>query len=229
VSTALDIQEAGPLKLPLAEIKIDPELQARAHGVSQVTVREYAEAMRDGAAFPPVVVFKDSKGVHWLADGFHRCAAVAKLEPESGAIAVDVREGSRKDALLHAAGCNASHGLRRSQADRRRAVELLLREPAWAKRTDAWIAKAAAVSAPTVAKLRGTLNISSDAPRETADGRVMDVSGIGTRKADSDDTIATKLTAQIEKLIVQWPDSKHEQLRTLLTSWSEALAPKAAE
>ncbi len=33
-------------------------------------VAEYAEAMLDGAKFPPVIVYRDG-AVHWLADGYH--------------------------------------------------------------------------------------------------------------------------------------------------------------
>jgi hypothetical protein len=139
--------------------------------------------MRDGAVFAAVVIFKDAKGVNWLADGFHRCAALASIsESGTGEIAVDIREGSRRDALLFAAGANASHGLKRSQADRRASVERLLSEPAWAKRADNWLASKAVVSPHLVKKIRDTLKLQSDEPRETADGRVMDTSNIGSRE-----------------------------------------------
>ena len=163
--------------------------------------------------FPAVVLFKDSKGTHWLADGFHRCAALASIS-EISEIVVDVREGSRKDALLFAAGANASHGLNRSQADRRASVTKLLSEPAWAKRTDAWIAKAAAVSAPTVAKLRGTLNISSDEPRETADGRTMDTSKIGSRKPAADPT--EQAMAKFRSILALVPDGDRPRFAELV-------------
>ena len=168
--SALEIAEAGPLKLPLAEIKIDPDLQCRANGVSKSLVREYAEVMREKGAdvFPSVVVFKDSKAVHWLADGFTRCAALASLD-ETASIKVEIHEGSRKDALLYAAGANAEHGKARTPADKRKAVQALLAEPQWAKRADNWIAKHAKVSHTFVAKLRGTCNDASDEPRETSD------------------------------------------------------------
>jgi hypothetical protein len=89
---------------------------------------------------------------------------------------------------------------------------MLLREPAWAKRTDAWIAKAAAVSAPTVAKLRSTLNIQSDEPRETSDGRVMDTAKIGSRKPTAD-PVEAALTG----------------FRRLLTGLAEADRPRFVE
>jgi hypothetical protein len=57
----------------LAELTRDPELACRAAGVSKATATEYAEAMRAGVVFPPVVVFVGQKGERGLTDGFHRC------------------------------------------------------------------------------------------------------------------------------------------------------------
>ncbi len=87
-------------------------------------VRDYADDMAAGAIFPPVVVYHDGSS-YWLADGFHRVAAARKIERET--FDAEVREGGDRDAILHGIGSNASHGLRRTQADKRRAVERLLR------------------------------------------------------------------------------------------------------
>ena len=43
--------------------------------------------------------------------------------PTRAEIAADVRQGTRRDALLFAAGANSSHGLSRTTADKRRAIE----------------------------------------------------------------------------------------------------------
>lgn len=221
--SALDIAEAGPATLPLADIRIDPELQCRASGVSKATVREYAAAMLEGARFPAVVVFRDSKGTHWLADGFHRCGAAALNEATE--IAVEIREGSRKDALLFAAGANASHGLKRSQADRRAAILKLLSEPTWAKRSNEWLAKAAAVSAPTVKKVRDSLNFQSDGPRETSDGRVMDTSKIGKTAAVPD---LDRLVAKFRKLLGEVPEDARTEFGVQVIALLDERAPAAA-
>jgi hypothetical protein len=42
-----------------------------------------------------------------------------------------VRQGTRRDAVLYSVGANAKHGLRRSVADKRRAVETLLKDEEW--------------------------------------------------------------------------------------------------
>ena len=51
-------------------------------------------------------------------------------------ISADVREGSRRDAILYAVGANASHGLKRTNRDKRNAVMVLLKDPEWSDRAD---------------------------------------------------------------------------------------------
>src|ERR687889_2199677 len=88
---------------------------------------EYAEAMLNGAQFPPVVVFGEGGNGYWLADGYHRwhAAGIAGLQ----LLAADVRPGGRREAILHSVGANAEHGLRRTNDDKRRAVRTLLADP----------------------------------------------------------------------------------------------------
>ncbi len=117
-------------------------------------VREYADEMAAGASFPPVEVYHDGS-IYWLADGFHRVAAARKLERQT--IEAEVREGTARDAIIHGIGANASHGLRRTQADKRRAVERLIRDEEWSKWSNRKIAKAAKVDHKTVANVRRDL------------------------------------------------------------------------
>ncbi len=114
-------------------------------------VREYADEMADGAKFPAVVVYYDGTD-YWLADGFHRVEAARKFERET--IEAEVLDGDARDAILHGCGSNASHGLRRTQADKRRAVESLLRDEEWGKWSDRKIAEVARVDHKTVGKIR---------------------------------------------------------------------------
>jgi hypothetical protein len=118
------------------------------------TVNDYATDMLDGATFPPVVVFHDGADF-WLADGFHRVEATRKIGHDT--IAAEIRDGSARDAVLYGVGSNASHGLRRTQADKRRAVERLLKDPEWARWSDRQIAEAAKVDHKTVGKVRREL------------------------------------------------------------------------
>ncbi len=117
-------------------------------------VLDYAEDMAAGATFPPVEVYYDGS-IYWLADGYHRVAAARKIERET--IDAEVLDGDARQAILHGIGSNASHGLRRTQADKRRAVERLLRDEEWSKWSDRQIAKVAKVDHKTVAAVRRDL------------------------------------------------------------------------
>lgn len=132
-------------------IRIDGGTQPRAH-LNPETVTEYANAMADdGCVFPPVTVFYDGAD-YWLADGFHRVAA--SKEAGFADIDADVRQGTRRDAVLFSVGANADHGLRRTNEDKRRAVLTLLNDSEWAGWSDREIARQCGVSHPFVSSLR---------------------------------------------------------------------------
>ena len=102
-------------------------LQTRV-ALDESTVVEYADAMRGKAHFPPVTAFCDGKKIY-LADGFHRVEATMRCGWRK--IKADVRTGTFADALKHALGANANHGLRRSNADKQRCLQL-----AWENRRE---------------------------------------------------------------------------------------------
>ncbi len=117
-------------------------------------VREYADEMAAGTVFPAVVVYYDGTD-YWLADGFHRVEAARLIERET--IDAEVLDGDARQAILHGVGSNDSHGIRRTQADKRRAVERLLRDEEWGKWSDRKIAEVARVDHKTVGKIRREL------------------------------------------------------------------------
>lgn len=154
------------MKIRVGDITADDALQARAV-ISEATIGEYAEAMAAGAIFPPITVFHDG-AVYWLADGFHRMAAARRTGLDT--IEADVREGSARDAKLYATGANVTHGLRRTNADKRRAVTALLEDAEWSAWSDREIARQCGVTHPFVAKVRAELSgngyhSSNDYPR----------------------------------------------------------------
>jgi hypothetical protein len=136
--------------LNISQITADPAIQPRA-GMDMPTVLEYAGEMQAGTQFPPVVVFHDGAS-YWLADGFHRYEAAR--QSQFSVLAADVREGGRREAILYSVGSNAAHGLRRSNADKRRSVATLLRDEEWRAWSDHEIARKCAVSAMFVGTLR---------------------------------------------------------------------------
>jgi N6-adenosine-specific RNA methylase IME4 len=102
-----------------------------------------------------VTLFYDG-GAYWLADGFHRHAA--HLKAGATDIAADIRQGTRRDAILHSVGANQSHGLRRTNDDKRRAVMTLLNDEEWGKWSAREIAEHCGVSHDFAARLKKSLS-----------------------------------------------------------------------
>ena len=204
--SVLELPAGEPAGVPIASLTRDAELACRAAGVNAGTVREYTEAMKAGATFPPVVVFADPKGVHWLADGFHRCAA-AELAGLAE-IAADVRQGSRRDALLYAASANGSHGLRRTNADKRRAVLLVL--GSFAKWSDRKVAEACGVDNKTVAAARKSLGPSEEIPQGESDA-----------SAAAPDALVARLSKALDRILRDWPAERRGELVARLQAAGE--------
>jgi hypothetical protein len=156
-------------RIKLSDIISDIDLQSRA-SIDSATVEEYAQA--SDAGFPPIVVFEDpvSPSSYWPGDGWHRVMAAHKRGQID--IAAEIREGTRRDALLFSCGANATHGLHRTDADKRRAVQRLLDDAEWSTWSNVAIAKAAAVSAPFVLSIRKAMEERGEIrPTETRKGQ----------------------------------------------------------
>jgi hypothetical protein len=167
------------LKLALDLLRDDGGTQPRAK-IDESVVAEYAEAMRGGAQFPPVVCFYDGSE-YWLADGFHRgtAAALAGLEE----IEVEVKTGTQEDAIDYAMSAipNSKHGLRESPEDRHRRVETMIRRKGgWSNRQ---IAEWCGVSEITVRRIKPepTATMSQSNPVIGRDGRTINTANIGQR------------------------------------------------
>jgi hypothetical protein len=171
------------MELSIDKIKMDAGTQPRAC-LNNDVINEYASAMTAGEQFPPVVVFYDGK-VYYLADGFHRVnAAIACTKTK---IESDVKQGTRRDAILYSVGVNATHGLRRTNEDKRRAVMLLLEDKEWSSWSDYEIAKRVNVSHTFVAGLRSvTSNVSSEKTYTDKHGTTttMNTANIGKSKPE---------------------------------------------
>lgn len=163
----------------IQEIETRPDLQPR-EALDPEIVTEYAEAMEAGDEFPPVKAVLSEDGEHiWLWDGFHRLAAAEKIGRER--IRVDLAIGTLRAAILLSVQANATHGLRRSNADKRKAVVTLLQDPEWSEWSDREIARRTRTSHPFVAKIRAQGgNVSTLRKYRDQDGNVhaMDVAPI---------------------------------------------------
>lgn len=113
--------------LNILSIRIDSGTQSRVE-MNEQTVSEYADAMKEGAEFPPLVVYHDGTE-YYLADGFHRLIAAQRADKTS--FPCEVIAGTLRDAILASLSANSSHGLRRTNADKRKAVLTILQDDEW--------------------------------------------------------------------------------------------------
>lgn len=170
--------------LKLEQIRVNGGTQPRVN-LDDTVVMEYGQALIDGAMLPAVTVFHDGS-TYWLADGFHRFFAHRKI----GALDIraEIKTGTQRDAILYSVGANASHGLRRTNEDKRKAIMTLLEDAEWKTWSDNKIAKACGVNQTTVSGYRRSLmeNLSErDAQRtyttKHGTNTVMDTANIGKK------------------------------------------------
>ncbi len=177
----------------LDRIHIDDRTQPRAE-LDASTVKEYMERMQkpgsesepiidlEGRPFDPIKVFDDGDKL-WLADGFHRMEAARKLSIEQ--IQADVEAGTLRDAIRYSLSANSRHGLRRTNADKRRAVARALLDKEWIKLSDNKLAVMCAVSRPFVSKVRSSLEeegeITSQSVRLDSQGNEYHIDKVGAR------------------------------------------------
>ena len=150
----------------ISTITEDPELQCRAD-IDEAKVAEYAERIKAGDIFPPVTLFKVGVLI-LLIDGWHRLLAAKRCGQTK--ISAKVLIGTRQEAVKHAISANLVHGLPRSNQDKRRAVQVALRE--FPGDSDYVIAGYAKVSHTHVANVRKELATdASSAQRTGRDGK----------------------------------------------------------
>lgn len=148
-----------PEMVQISAIKVDRRLQAR-QWMEESAIAEWADAIKalraagGSPAFPPVRLVREG-ALLWLVDGFHRHAAFTRAGETE--IKAHVTDGTFRDALLMACGVNTDHGIRRTNADKEKAIGILLRDPEWSKLSDRRIAELTGTTHPTVGKLRATV------------------------------------------------------------------------
>lgn len=142
------------IDLELSLIRTDGGTQMRAD-LDRDTYMDYRDKWIAGVRFDPVDVFHDGSA-YWLADGFHRFYGAREAKRRT--IPANIRQGTVRDAILFACGANTSHGLRRTNADKRRAVETLLNDEEWVSWSDRQIAEKAGVSPNFVGDVRRQLS-----------------------------------------------------------------------
>lgn len=207
--------------LPIDSIRIDGGTQSRA-ALNDEAVADYAAIIRDGADFPPVVVFHDGKH-YWLADGFHRWHAYRTAGATE--IGADVREGTKRDAVLFSVGANIDHGLRRTNADKRSAVLVLLNDEEWSKKPETWIAETAGVSRTLV---RAILSEKQDRPVDREVTRRGKTYTMNTAKIGKAADVPPEVKAEIDQVKAE-QKAEREQRQAENDAFREANRAKLAQ
>lgn len=136
--------------LSIDQINIHGGTQCR-FSINRPVVSDYAQKMKDGVTFPPISTVSDGKSF-WLVDGYHRLLATKEIGNQD--IEAEVVTGSLEDAQDIALGANDTHGLARTNEDKRKAVETALSMKRHQNKSDREIAKLCKVSHPFVAAIR---------------------------------------------------------------------------
>jgi len=187
--------------IKLSEIVADPRAQPRAT-MDMFVADEYKDKMLAGYQFPPVIVFCENN-TYWLADGFHRADAARRAGWD--VINAEVHPGNLRTAILYSVGANSEHGLKRSNADKERAVKTMLNDPEWNHWSDNEIAAYCKIDPGFVASRRQllTIDIYSEKSRErtyrTKHGTIakMRTGNIGRKKK----SVSEKLSENIRERI----------------------------
>lgn len=138
--------------IKIESIVLDAGTQVRSE-IDEATVADYAAAYLAKNKFPPVDTFVDGNR-YLLADGFHRVLGAKRAGLET--IDAVLRSGTKSDCIKFALGCNARHGKRRTNADKRHAVEIALAE--FSKLSNRAIAEICSVSHDLVSELRADVS-----------------------------------------------------------------------
>jgi len=174
--------------LQLSKIRLDGNTQPRVE-LEESLIAEYKEAYLAGVTMPPLEVMFDGAS-YWLWDGFHRRWGADRAGLDK--LPCNVTNGTREDAQWASYGANVTHGLRRTNPDKQKAVKAALRHPKGPGTSDRDIAEHVGVHFNTVAKFRAELvnegTITNCDSRTGKDGRTINTANIGkTKPAPVDD------------------------------------------
>ena len=144
-------------KFPIREIVLNQRCQARVEPHPDI-VDEYAAAYRSKAKMPPVDVFIVDGAPH-LIDGWHRISGAIKAEATWITCEI-VGTGTLEEAVWKALAANQTHGIRRTNEDKRRAVRLALESPIGNEQSNRVIAEHVGVGDQIVASVRAEFEAS---------------------------------------------------------------------
>ena len=208
ISANMSAQES--VMVPLARIPTDESAQTRVR-VRSAVVRDYAAAMKQQRAkgdlrFPPVILFTDGQN-YWPGDGFHRALAASRAGLAE--IAADVRQGTRRDAVLFGISANCAHGLPRTNADKRKAIALLLGDTEWSQLSDREIGRRCQVDGKVVCRMRGSASAAKPQIEKRSVRRGDTVYEMTVKAGNGARTVATQAAPVItDTLGIPLPESR---------------------
>jgi uncharacterized ParB-like nuclease family protein len=136
-----------PTKIALSKIRIDGGTQPRC-AIDQKLIEEYRESLDQ---LPPVDLCFDGTD-YWLFDGFHRYWAFeASGRKEIPSL---IRHGTQRSAVKLSLGANHAHGSRRTNEDKRKAVQTCLADREWGTMSNYDIGEICAVAESFVRKIK---------------------------------------------------------------------------
>lgn len=146
----------------LEDIVVDPDFQSRADGLDEDQLEQLVEFLKKKSGSIPRIKIVDVKGTGLiLVDGFSRVTASRRAFLTT--IQAEIEDGSLLTATIAAAQANMEQlARRRTNADKRRAVELILRRLHEAKEdwSDRKISATVGVSPTLVGEIRSQIPLS---------------------------------------------------------------------
>jgi len=164
--------------IELNKIRLDGGTQPRKK-VYEEHVANMAEVLLNGGTMKEdPTVFFDGKE-YWLADGFHRYHAHARVGFK--ALSCEVINGTKRDAFVYSLGANHDHGMPRTNEEKRDTVITAFNDVELSELSDAQIAKICKVSSMTVGRVRKSLELQRPDKVVTKKGKLMDTTNIGRK------------------------------------------------
>lgn len=190
---------------PLEAICLDGGTQIR-EKLDEAYIKELHACVERGKKLPPIVVYWDAEAKKfYLADGFHRFYGHQRAG--SRRMLTEMRHGTLQDAIRHAIQSNHTHGLRRTNKDKKNCVLKALADPEWTELSDRNLADKCGVDHMTIAKFRKKATADSPTVPPEAGGEVRHLNGEGDTPESQETTAPeTRVGRDGKRYPVQTPE-----------------------
>jgi hypothetical protein len=157
---------------------------------------------------PPLEVFSDGIN-YYLVDGFHRY--FANKQVGHAEVEVNIHKGTLREAQEYALGVNDKHGLKRTNADKRKAVLIVLDDLEWSLLTNREIGKLCRVSHTFVNTIKEKLEV--DKPKK----KEKDPTDYSKKNRPAEPEVDTEFDEEdkVHELLVQQKELEQENTKLL--------------